>query len=69
MTQLDQRIEKIRHRIGYGWSHDELLLLMEAEIKRLRLLLRRHQVASCDEDSDLAVETRAAIGAEQEHTR
>ena len=36
MTQLDPRIEKIRHRLGYGWNHDELLLLMEAEIERLR---------------------------------
>ena len=34
-----------------------------AEIERLRALLLRHQVAAwCEEDSDLAVETRAAIG-------
>ena len=35
MTHCDPRIEKIRHRLGYGWNPDELLLLMEAEIERL----------------------------------
>ena len=33
-----------------------------AEIERLRALLLRHQVAAwCEEDSDLAVETRRAL--------
>jgi hypothetical protein len=35
---------------------------LRAEIERLRALLLRHQVAAwCEEDSDLAVETRAAL--------
>lgn len=46
----------------------ELYATCKAEIERLRaenaelrLLLLRHQVASCDEESDLAEDTRAAL--------
>lgn len=40
------------------------------EIDRLRLLLRRHQVAAwCEEDSDLAVETRAALDTDGQQPR
>jgi uncharacterized small protein (DUF1192 family) len=39
------------------------LAALDAEIEWLRALLRRHQVCAwCEEDSDLTVETRAAIG-------
>ena len=35
---------------------------LDTENDRLRNIIRRHQVAAwCDEDSDLAVETRAAL--------
>ena len=35
---------------------------LEETVERLRALLLRHQVAAwCEEDSDLAVETRAAL--------
>ena len=41
MTSRDPRIEKIRHRLGYGWSPDELLLLIDAENVALREKLRK----------------------------
>ena len=52
-----------RDTMGSLWAtaKDEIASL-RAEIERLRALLLRHQVAAwCEEDSDLAVETRAAL--------
>jgi hypothetical protein len=41
---------------------DRLCGQLRAKVEMLRALLRRHQVAAwCKEDSDLAIETRAAL--------
>ena len=55
----DQNVNLIEQR-DKVWEENKSL---RSDNERLRALLLRHQVAAwCEEDSDLAVETRAAIG-------
>jgi len=37
----DERVTRIRARLGAGWTRDELLLLQEDEIERLRAEIER----------------------------
>ena len=71
VERLEAKVEELRAEIerlnGEVKCLHETIGLIDrqhaAENKRLRALLLRHQVAAwCEEDSDLAVETRAAIG-------
>jgi regulator of replication initiation timing len=59
LKELDAATEQMFPSLGETIAKFESL---RAELERLRALLRRHQVAAwCEDDSDLAVETRAAL--------
>jgi hypothetical protein len=74
MSDIVERLHIIRAHLRTGalgqrevweeWLTEAAAFSMVApvEIERLRALLRRHQVCAwCELDSDLAVETRAAL--------